>query len=135
MASAGDIGLSGQEQLRENELIFGKARCFTYVNTYIGNDDLDTDRFFVKDMELMKVEWSISPGTRINSNIDLTRLWVKVVSKQGDPDMTDTSDFVRKEAYRHFYFGVPEGWMGLDVVKSKRKIQYNRVACLATEVL
>lgn len=67
----------------------------------------------------MNVQWSVSPGTRINSNIDLTRLWVKVVSKQNDPDMTDTSDFVRKEAYRHFYFGVPERYMGLNVVMVK----------------
>ena len=70
----------------------------------------------MKDLELMKVEWSLSPGTRINCNIDLTRLWVKVVSKKGDPDMSDTSDFLKQEAYRHFYFGVPEGWMGMDVM-------------------
>jgi len=44
---------------------------------------------------------------------------VKVVSKKGDPDMSDTSDFVRKEAYRHFYFGIPEGWMGSDAVMVK----------------
>ena len=45
MAIAGDIGLSGHEQIKEIELIFRKARCSTYVNTYIGNDDLDTNRF------------------------------------------------------------------------------------------
>ena len=70
----------------------------------------------MKDMELMKVEWSISPGTRVNCSVDLMILGVKVVSKKGDPDMSDTSDFLRDEAYRHFYFGVPEGWMGMDVM-------------------
>ena len=96
-----------------------RTSFFYYENCYIGNDEVDTDRFFVRDMELMKVEWSISPGTRTNHSMDLSRLWVKVVSKKGDLEMSDTSDFLKEEAYRHFYFGVPEGWMGLDVVMVK----------------
>ena len=45
MASAGDTGLNEEWQLKDNELMFGKAKCFTYENRYIGNDEVDTDRF------------------------------------------------------------------------------------------
>ena len=29
--------------------------------------------------------------------------------------LADASDFIRIDAFRHFYFGVPEGWKGMDV--------------------
>lgn len=116
MATAGDIGMSSFKngELRRNELIFGRAKCFTYRNTSIDGIDGE-DPYLVKDLELLKVEWSIRPGRRMNHPVDMTRLWVKVIAKANDPNMVFVSDFVKEEAYKHYYFGLPEGWMGMDV--------------------
>ena len=107
MASAGDIGLREFKngEMKRNELVFGIAKMFTYVNHI----------FMVKDLELLKVVWPIKPGRRIAHPIDMQRMYTKVVSKRNDPDMLDVSDFVKEEAQKHFYFGIPEGWMGVDI--------------------
>ena len=116
MATAGDIGMSAYKNgdLKRNELIIGKAKCFTYLNTRIEGIG-GGDPYLVKDLELLKVEWSIQPGRRMNHPVDMTRLWVKVIAKANDPDMMYVSEFLKKEAYKHYYFGLPEGWSGLDV--------------------
>lgn len=59
MSSAGDMGLKEYQigNLRSNELIFGKAICFPYISFHI-DDILDSDRYFVKNLELMKMHWS-----------------------------------------------------------------------------
>ena len=70
----------------------------------------------VKDLELLKVDWSTKPGTRSTHPINMQRLFVKVVAKRNDPDMLNVNDFLRNEARKHYYFGIPEGWMGIDEV-------------------
>ena len=77
MASAGDIGLKAYDMglLKRNELVFGKAKCFTYLNKTIDGAE-GGEPYVLKDLELMKIEWSIKPGDRINHPIDMTRLWV-----------------------------------------------------------
>lgn len=116
MASAGDIGLREFKngEMKRNELVFGIAKMFTYVNHMIEYEN-EQDNFMVKDLELLKVVWSIKPGRRIAHPIDMQRMYTKVVSKRNDPDMLDVSNFVKKEAQKHFYFGIPEGWMGVDI--------------------
>ena len=44
------------------------------------------------------------------------RLWVKVIAKANDSNMKYVSDFFKEEDYKHYYFGLPEGWMGMDIV-------------------
>ena len=94
MATAGDIGMSSFKngELNCNELIFGRAKCFTYINTSIDGID-GNDPYLVKNFELLKVEWSIRPGRRMNIPVDITRLWVKVIAKANDPNMVFVSDF------------------------------------------
>jgi len=60
MASAGDIGLEEYKSgdMKRNELVFGIAKSFTYVNRMFKYED-DQDNFMVQDMELLKVAWSI----------------------------------------------------------------------------
>ena len=41
---------------------------------------------------------------------------MKLVSNKGNPEMNDTSDFLKEELYCHFYFGLTEVWMGRDVM-------------------
>ena len=116
MACAGDIGLKAYEMglLKRNELVFGKAKCFTYLNKTIEGGP-DSKPYILKDLELMKIEWSIKPGVRINHLIDMTRLWVKVLARNNEPDMMEVSQYLKKEVRKHFFFGFPEGWMRLDV--------------------
>jgi len=116
ITTAEDIGMSAYKNgdLKRNKLIIGKAKCFTYINTRIEGIG-GGDPYLVKDLELLKVEWSIQPGRRMNHPVDMTRLWVKVIAKANDPDMMYVSEFVKKEAFKHYYFGLPEGWLGLDV--------------------
>ena len=108
MASAGDIGLKAYEMglLKRNELVFGKAKCFTYLNKTIDGGE-GGEPYVLKDLELMKIEWSIKPGDRINHPIDMTRLWVKVLAKHNDPNMMEVSDYLKKEVHKHFFFGLP----------------------------
>ena len=63
----------------------------------------------IKDLELMKVEWSIEPGRRVNVAVDLVTMWVKVVAKRDDADISHTNTFVVNELRRHYYFAIPEG--------------------------
>ena len=45
----------------------------------------------------------------------MTRMYTKVVvSKRNDDDMPEVSDFRKIEALRHLYFGLSEGWMGVE---------------------
>ena len=70
----------------------------------------------VKDLELLKVEWLIKPNKTTTKPINMKRMYAKVVAKKNDPDMLEVNDFLKLEARRHFYFGLPEGWMGQDAV-------------------
>jgi len=124
MASAGDIGLKEyvRGDLKRNEMMFGKAKSFTYVNHMFNYSDPAED-FMVKDMELLRVEWSTQPGTTTTHAIDMSRLFVKIVAKKNDPDMRDVNDFLRDEARKHFYFGLPEGWLGVDKVAEEDAVK------------
>ena len=62
----------------------------------------------------MKVEWSIEPGGRENVAVDLATMWVKVVAKRDDADISHTNNFVEDEVRRHYYFAIPKAWMGVD---------------------
>ena len=70
----------------------------------------------------MKIEWSIKSGDRINHPIDMTRLWVKVLAKHNDPNMIRVSDYLKKEVHKFFFFGLPEGWMRLDVEVKRERV-------------
>ena len=124
MASAGDIGLKEYEkgELKRNELVFGIAKSFTYVNHMFNYSD-ERSNFMVKDLELLKVEWSIKPGKTTTKPIDMKRMYAKVVAKKNDPDMLEVNDFLKLEARRHFYFGLPEGWMGVDLVMKDEAVE------------
>ena len=116
IASAGDIGPKEFKNgdMKRNELVFGIAKMFTYVN-HIFEYENEQDNFMVKDLELLKVVWSIKPGSMITHPINMQRMYTKIVSKKNDPDMLDVSNLVKEEARKHFYFGIPEGWMGFDI--------------------
>ena len=58
----------------------------------------------------------------MNIGIDFSMIWVKLLAKKDNADMGDTSDYLKKEASKHYYFGLPEGWMGVDApVKIKEE--------------
>lgn len=46
-------------------------------------------------------------------SVDLVTMLVNIVSRRGDVEVVDHNIFVRKKAHRHFYFAIPEGWMGV----------------------
>ena len=124
MASAGDIGLKEYEkgELKRNELVFGIAKSFTYVNHMFNYND-ERSNFMVKDLELLKVVWSIKPGKTTTKPIDMKRMYAKVVAKKNDPDMLEVNDFLKLEARTHFYYGIPEGWMGVDLVMKDEAVE------------
>ena len=68
----------------------------------------------IKDLELREVAWSIEPGRRVNAAVDLASMWVKVVAKRDDADISHTNTFVVDEVRCHHYFAIPEGWMDVD---------------------
>ena len=73
MASAGDIGLDAYKngELKRNELMFGKAKCFTYTNKVVEACEV-CESYVLKDMETLKIEWLIEPGRRVNHPVDMT---------------------------------------------------------------
>lgn len=83
ISSANDIGLKAYVtgELKQNELIFRKTKHFTYQNKRIDAWEV-CDYYVVNDLKLMKIEGSIHPGARTNHPIDITRLWVKVLTKK-----------------------------------------------------
>ena len=115
MATISDINLPllSSDVFGRSALIFGKVKCFTYVN---GKQAMISAFGIIKDLELMKVEWSIEPGRRVNAAVDLASMWVKVVAKRDDADISHTNTFVVNEVRRHYYFAIPEGWMGVDPI-------------------
>ena len=115
MATISDINLPllSSDVFGRSALIFGKVKCFTYVN---GKKAMISAFGIVKDLELMKVEWSVEPGRRVSVPVDLSMMWVKVVAKRDDADISHANKFVVDEARRHFYFARPEGWMGVDMM-------------------
>ena len=46
----------------------------------------------------------------MNVPVDLAMMWVIVVAKRDDSDISNTNKFVVDEVRRHFYFAIPEGW-------------------------
>jgi len=115
MATISDINLPllSSDVFGRSALLFGKVKCFTYVN---GKQAMISAFGIIKDLELMKVEWSIEPGRRVNAAVDLASMWVKVVAKRDDADISHTNTFVVNEVRRHYYFAIPEGWMGVDPI-------------------
>ena len=87
MAKISDINLPllSSDVFGRSALIFGKVKCFTYVN---GKKAMISAFGIVKDLELMKVEWSVEPGRRVNVPVDLSVMWVKVVAKRDDADIS-----------------------------------------------
>ena len=66
MATISDINLPllSSDVFGRSALIFGKVKCFTYVNE---KQAMISAFGTIKDLELMKVEWSIEPGRRVRS--------------------------------------------------------------------
>ena len=64
----------------------------------------------------------------MNHPIDMMRMYAKVVTKKNDPDMIHISKFVKVEAKQHFYFGIPEGWMDVDVEMKNEAVKEEGLA-------
>ena len=59
---------------------------------------------------------------RVNWLIDFMILWMKLVAKKGDPDMHDTSRFLKEGDFHHDYFGVLKGWVGVNVMVKDEEV-------------
>lgn len=73
-------------ELKRNKLVFEIVKSFMYVK-HMSNYNYKRENFMVKYSELLKVEWSIKPGTRTTRPIYLTRINTKVVAKKNDTNM------------------------------------------------
>ena len=113
MATVSDINLPllSSDVFGRSALIFGKVKCFAYVN---GKEAMVSAFGDTKDLELMKVAWSVEPGRRVNVPVDLAMMWVIVVAKRDDADILNTNKLIVDEVCRCFYFTIPEDWTGVD---------------------